>query len=298
MSEKNYILTPSMCVNAAHILARELLQDFSGRPVSVYGVPRGGVPVALMLDAIGEEFVAVENPEDADVFVDDLVDSGRTKKKYKQNFPGVPFYALFEKIKENKDKWYVFPWEGSIEASSADIFTRLLQYIGEDPSRGGLKETPERASKAWAEWTSGYRQKPEDVLKVFEDGAEGYDEMILVKDIPFYSHCEHHLAPFFGTVSIGYIPSGKIVGLSKLSRLVDIYAKRLQVQERMTDQIVEALHRHLQPRAVGVYVSARHLCMESRGIRKQGHSTSTSAFRGLYLEKPEAKAEFLSLAKG
>jgi GTP cyclohydrolase I len=167
-----------------------------------------------------------------------------------------------------------------------------------DPAgkRAGTDETPKRVAKAWQFWTSGYGLKAEDILKVFEDGAEGCDEMVLVKDIPVYSHCEHHLAPIFGTASVAYIPSGKIVGLSKLSRLVDMHARRFQVQERLTNDIAEDLWRHLQPKGVGVLIRARHMCMESRGICQQGHHTVTCALRGAMKTQPETRAEFMSLA--
>lgn len=173
----------------------------------------------------------------------------------------------------------------------------LLNVIGEDPERGGLVETPARVVKAWQAWTSGYGKDPRDVLKVFEDGAENYDEMVVVRDIPFYSHCEHHLAPFFGTACIAYIPDGYVVGLSKLSRVLDIYARRLQVQERLTNQVADAINDHLAPKGVGVVIKARHLCMESRGICQQGHHTVTSALRGAVKDQPETRAEFLSLVK-
>lgn len=177
------------------------------------------------------------------------------------------------------------------------LFHELLKELGEDPDRGGLSETPARAAKAFMEYTKGYEQKPEDVLKVFTDGAEGYNEIVLVRDIPIYSLCEHHLAPIFGTVTIGYIPDGFVVGLSKFSRLADVYARRLQVQERMTHQIAKALQLHLKPKAVGVVVKARHLCMEQRGIHKQGHITVTSSMYGAFLNNPSARAEFLDLAR-
>lgn len=173
----------------------------------------------------------------------------------------------------------------------------MLAAIGEDADRGGLLETPARVAKAWEHWFRGYHQNPADVLKVFEDGAEGVDEMVLVKDIPFYSHCEHHMAPIFGTATIAYIPNGRIVGLSKLSRLVDIYARRLQVQERMTTQVADALVEYLQPHGVGVLVKARHLCMESRGVCQQGHHTVTTALRGIIREDARARAEFLGAAQ-
>ncbi len=166
-----------------------------------------------------------------------------------------------------------------------------------DGLRGGLVETPERVAKAWEFWTSGYGVDPADVLKTFEDGAEGVDEMVLVKDIPFYSQCEHHLAPFFGTATIAYIPQGRVVGLSKLSRLLNIYARRLQVQERLTCQVADAMMEHLKPLGCGVVIKARHLCMESRGVCQQGHHTVTSALRGMFKEDPIVRAEFLQLAR-
>lgn len=162
--------------------------------------------------------------------------------------------------------------------------------------RPGIKETPMRAAKAWQEWTSGYEIDIAGIFKAFEDGAESVDEMVLVKDIPFYSHCEHHLAPIFGTCTIGYIPNGKIVGLSKLSRLTNAFAKRLQVQERMTTQIADALMDNLKPLGCGVVVKARHLCMESRGVCQQGHHTLTSALRGVLRTERDARAEFFTLA--
>lgn len=173
--------------------------------------------------------------------------------------------------------------------------TNLLTAVDPDPLRQGIAETPARVAKAWAHWTSGYHVDIPGLLKVFEDGAENYNEMVLVKDIPIYSKCEHHLADIFGTATIGYIPSGRVVGLSKLSRLADAFARRLQVQERMTVQIADALNEHLQPRGVGVIIKARHMCMESRGICQQGHHTVTSALRGV-LKEGEPRAEFLKLA--
>ena len=174
---------------------------------------------------------------------------------------------------------------------------RFLESLGENPDRSGLRDTPARMMRAWRHWTSGYAQDPGEVLKVFEDGAEQYNELIVVKGIPVYSHCEHHLAPFFGTATIGYVPNGKIVGLSKLTRLVDCFSKRLQVQERMTSQIAEALMTHLQPKAAGVVVRCRHLCMESRGIRSPGEETVTSAMLGELQPNLAMRTEFLALAR-
>jgi GTP cyclohydrolase IA len=174
---------------------------------------------------------------------------------------------------------------------------RFLKSVGEDPDRPGLLETPHRVAKAWKHWTSGYEQDPGSVLKAFEDGAEQYNELIVVRNIPVYSHCEHHLAPFFGKATVGYMPNGKIVGLSKLTRLVDCFAKRLQVQERLTIQVANALMEHLQPKAVGVVIRCRHLCMESRGIKTAGEETVTSAMLGELQPNLAMRTEFLDLAR-
>jgi len=171
----------------------------------------------------------------------------------------------------------------------------LLTYIGEDPGREGLLETPTRFLKAWAEYTRGYREKPEDILKSFEDGAERVDEMVIVRDIPVYSLCEHHLAPFFGKAHVGYVPDKRILGLSKISRLVEIFGRRLQVQERLTNQIADALDENLQPLGVAVVIECRHMCMESRGVRHTGTSTVTSALRGSIKANADTRREFLSL---
>jgi GTP cyclohydrolase I len=172
----------------------------------------------------------------------------------------------------------------------------ILAGIGEDAEREGLQDTPSRVAKAWAEWTSGYAMDAGDILKTFEDGSSEDDDLIIVKNIPFYTHCEHHMAPFFGVATIGYVPNGSIVGLSKLSRLVDMYARRLQVQERLTSQIADALDLHLAPKGVGVYLKARHMCMESRGICKSGSETETRSFKGT-LRQGNLRQEFLDACR-
>lgn len=186
--------------------------------------------------------------------------------------------------------------------SDKEVFTendwrRLLSSLGEDPNRPGLHETPARVAKAWKHWTSGYGQDPVEILKAFEDGAEEYNELIVVRNIPVYSHCEHHLAPFFGKATVGYLPNGKIVGLSKLTRLVDVFSKRLQVQERLTVQIANTLMDVLEPKAVGVVIKCRHMCMESRGIRTPGEETITSALLGELQPNLALRTEFLALAR-
>ncbi|MBM4209866.1 MAG: GTP cyclohydrolase I FolE [Gammaproteobacteria bacterium] len=176
-----------------------------------------------------------------------------------------------------------------------EMVRNLLTYIGEDPDREGLLETPARFLKAWEEYTRGYREKPEEILKSFEDGAQSCDEMVIVRDIPVYSLCEHHLAPFFGKAYVGYVPDKRILGLSKISRLVEIYGRRLQVQERLTNQIADALDTHLQPLGVAVVIECRHMCMESRGVRHTGTATVSSALRGSIKTNADTRREFLSL---
>jgi GTP cyclohydrolase I len=179
------------------------------------------------------------------------------------------------------------------------IITALLTAIGEDITREGLRDTPDRVMKAWKEdWCSGYREDAASALKTFEDGADGADQMVLVKDIEFYSHCEHHLAPFFGVAHIAYIPNGSVVGLSKLARVLDIFAKRLQVQERLTNQVADCIHNTLDTVGTGVVIEAKHFCMCSRGVQKQGSTTTTSALRGAIKMEPETRAEFLKLIYG
>ena len=172
----------------------------------------------------------------------------------------------------------------------------LLIQLGEDPQRQGLRATPARVSRALRELTDGYGVRPEDVIAraVFD---QDYDEMVVVKDIPFYSLCEHHMLPFFGTCHVGYLPRGKVVGLSKIPRLVGVFAHRLQLQERMTKEIAEALNGTLTPKGVGVVVEARHLCMEMRGVEKPGGQLITSCMLGTFRRDPRTRAEFLDLVR-
>lgn len=300
-------ITWQECEQAAWETAARLrsLLDTGTQSVRLFGVPRGGfIPAVMVRQCLKENGVdaeITENPNEASAFVDDLVDSGATMMRYKALYPRKPFVPFFTKCEA--DGWLQFPWEAgdptaacpNSDQSGHDIFTRLLQFIEEEPSRGGLIETPARAAKAWREWTQGYHEEPADVLKTFDDGASDYDQMVVVRDIPIYSHCEHHLAAIFGTASIAYVPNGKIVGLSKLNRLANIYARRLQVQERLTTQIADAIDEHLQPVGVGVVLRCRHLCMESRGVCQQGHITVTSALRGALRDQPDSRAEFFKL---
>lgn len=182
-----------------------------------------------------------------------------------------------------------------------DHIADILNYI-EGGSNGmmlrpGLIETPKRVAKAMSHWFGGYSVDVPSLFKVFEDGAEGADQMVAVCHIPFYSKCEHHMADIFGHATVAYIPRGRIVGLSKLNRVVDAYARRLQVQERLTNNIADAIQTHLDPIGVGVYITARHMCMESRGVCQHGHHTVTTALRGAIKDEPQTRAEFLALCK-
>jgi GTP cyclohydrolase IA len=177
-----------------------------------------------------------------------------------------------------------------------DLVESLLVELGEDPERQGLKQTPARVSKALRQLTDGYGVQPEDVIAgaVFD---QDYDEMVVVKDITFYSLCEHHMLPFFGRCHVGYLPKGKVVGLSKIPRLVGVFAHRLQLQERLTNDIAEALNSTLLPKGVGVVVEARHLCMEMRGVEKPGGQMITSCMLGTFRRDPRTRAEFLNLVR-
>jgi GTP cyclohydrolase I len=180
--------------------------------------------------------------------------------------------------------------------SIADLVRRMIQLIGEDPDRDGLRHTPERFEKALRFLTGGYQQDPEKLL----NGAMFsvcYDQMVLVKDIEIYSLCEHHMLPFFGKCHVAYIPDKKVVGLSKIPRLVNMFARRLQIQERLTNQIASAIQQKIAPLGVGVVVEARHLCMVMRGVEKQNSQTVTSAMLGAFRENVQTREEFLSLIR-
>ncbi len=179
--------------------------------------------------------------------------------------------------------------------STEDLHREILRRIGEDPERDGLLSTPKRVEKSLAFLTKGYHEDPNEILRGALFDVD-YDEMVIVRDVEMYSLCEHHMLPFFGKVHVAYLPKGKVIGLSKIARLVEVFARRLQVQERMTSQIADAIQEAIEPHGVGVVIEARHLCMMMRGIEKQNSSTVTSAMLGCFRKK-ETRAEFLSLAR-
>lgn len=177
----------------------------------------------------------------------------------------------------------------------ASIFAQLLSETDPDAARGGLAETPMRAAKAWSEWVSGYEIEPSSLLKTFEDGAAGYDSLVIVHNIPVVSLCEHHLAPIEGIAHVGYLPKDRIVGLSKLARVVDAFSRRLQVQERLSVDIAACVHNALAAQATGVIIRAHHGCMSSRGVKIHGSITTTSCMLGKLREEDSLRAEFMSL---
>ena len=263
---------------------------------ALYGVPRGGVYAALLAASAHPGQVAlVEDPAHATAVIDDIVDSGKTRARYGDN--GRPFFALVDKRGRDAawaGEWVSFPWErAKNETGPEDAVVRLLQYLGEDPEREGLRETPARVLKSYAELFAGYRSDPAALMKTFQDGA--CDELVALKNIAFTSFCEHHLLPFGGVAHVGYLPAGRVIGLSKLARLVDVFARRLQVQERLTVQVSQALMDHLRPVGAGCVIEATHSCMSCRGVRKEGAVMVTSSLLGEFRTDPAVRQEFLKL---
>jgi GTP cyclohydrolase I len=184
------------------------------------------------------------------------------------------------------------------QKEAEDAVRTLLRYIGENPEREGLLDTPARVVKSYAEMFGGYKESVEDVLgRTFEE-VHGYDDIVMVRDIPFFSHCEHHMVPIIGKAHVAYLPDGKVLGLSKIARTVDIFARRLQTQESMTAQIAHAIDETLQPRGVAVLLEADHMCMAMRGVKKMGSSTMTTTFTGIFKTDPREQARFMSMLRG
>jgi GTP cyclohydrolase I len=185
----------------------------------------------------------------------------------------------------------------SREEAEAAVRT-LIAWAGDDPAREGLLDTPQRVVRAYEELYSGYRANPEKILDRTFGEIGNFDDMVLVRDIEFYSHCEHHMVPFVGKAHVAYFPVERVVGLSKIARIVDLFARRLQTQEHLTSQIVMAMDEILKPRGVAVLLEAEHMCMAMRGVRKQGASTVTSQFTGVFRDDPQEQVRFMSLLRG
>jgi GTP cyclohydrolase IA len=270
----------------------------------IYGIPTGGVPVAMELARLtGIELLQDfhKSPVEKILIVDDLVDTGRTIRPFVEaGFITATLHCkawaeIRPTICANPDSqdWIVYWWEGTEEKSIEDAVIRQLQFIGEVPTREGLRETPARVVRAWGELFAGYKQDPAAILKTFDDGA--CDEMVLLKNIEFYSTCEHHLLPFFGKAHIAYIPDKRVVGISKLARLLEVFSRRAQIQERLGKQITSTLDNLLKPLGSACVLEAQHFCMTSRGIQKQNSIMVTSSLSGVFRNSASARAEFMGL---
>ena len=264
-----------------------------------YGVRQGGyTPSVLVAQELG--IPVLEEPDLGCLVVVDLVDSGRTLQKFADL--GYQTDALYRKSHSpvhlapnavTLNGWLVFPWEKE-QGAPDDGIVRLIEYVGEDPTREGLVDTPKRVLKAFKEMTDGYNQNPETILgTTFNIGT--IDEMIVVRNIEFVSLCEHHLLPFTGTATVAYVPGDRVVGLSKLARLVDCFSRRFQVQERLTQQITKAMDDVLSPMGSACVIEAAHSCMGCRGVRKPGARMITSSLTGVFRQH-EVRAELLALS--
>jgi|TARA_R110002020_G_scaffold165056_6_gene352290 GTP cyclohydrolase I len=257
----------------------------------VWGIPRGGSIVAGIAHLQLGVPIA-DSPESATIAIDDIIDSGVTSVALRGRY-GLETVALVDKDREGLSGWIHFPWEEKPEQDIKESVRRIIQYIGDDSSRDGIIDTPDRVVKSWSTLFGGYEQDASSLLTWFEDDA---DEMVISKNIQFYSTCEHHMLPFFGTAVVGYIPDGKVLGISKLSRVVRSYARKLQIQERLTRQIGELIEPHVE--GVGVHVEAQHLCMMARGVEQQDSTMVTNYLTGSFKDSPETRAEFLGVVNG
>ncbi len=259
----------------------------------IYGVPNGGMIITgFLMNA-----KIVHHPSLANIILDDIIDSGKTAKFYGLKYPKIRFVTLVTTSDFKKDDWIVFPWEAQHpkgEMTVEENIVRQLQYLGEDVTRDGLKGTPARIVKSWDELYAGYKQDPKEVFTVFKDK---YDEIVLLKNIEMYSMCEHHMLPFHGMAHIAYIANGKVIGISKLARLLDIFARRLQIQERIGQQVVGALNDYLKPLGAACIIEAKHMCMTCRGVQKQHSLMVTSSLTGRFRDDVSARNELMALIK-
>ena len=276
-------------------IQRKLENDgFPKEAKFVYGVPRGGIPVAILFAELSGLKLIESLTEYANwevIVVDDIIDTGKTRERYKDYY----FLPVWDKAIDG-GTWVEFPWERmSNEMPAEDSVIRILERIGEDPKREGLIETPKRVVKSWDFLYSGYKIDPKDIMKVFD--SEGYDEIVLLKDIEIYSMCEHHMLPFIGQAHVAYIPDKKVIGVSKLARVVEVFARRLQIQERLCQQITHFLMEQLKPKGAACIIEAQHLCMQMRGVQKQNSVMVTSSLEGVFLDEGKARAELMGLIK-
>jgi GTP cyclohydrolase I len=284
----------------------ELCLDLAKQiPLNIYSglfpvLNGGAVPAAILSKFTG---LPILNELSVNcLVVDDVVDSGVTRKK----FEDYPFAALHIKkdtpvqflptyYAQKMTGWIKYWWEEKEESPIHENIIRVLEYIGENPNREGIVETPSRVVRSWEELFAGYKQDPHDVIKTFESG--GYDQIVLLRDIELYSMCEHHMLPFVGRAHVAYIPGGRVIGISKLARLVDIFSRRLQIQERIGEQVTKILMEELNAQGAACIIEADHFCIRMRGVGKQHSTMVTSSMKGVFLTKPEARAELMGLIR-
>ena len=268
----------------------------------IYPVLRGGaVPASILSQLTGIPIVDYLNEHV--LVVDDVVDSGATRLKYKKyDFASLhvksttPKEALPTFSAQQLDGWLAYWWEGGENGVEVqEHVTRLLEYIGEDLKREGLQETPARVVKSYKELFRGYSENPKEIVKTFE--SDGYDQIVLLRDIELYSMCEHHMLPFVGRAHVAYIPGGRVIGISKLARLVDCFARRLQIQERIGEQVTEILMTELKAQGAACIIEADHFCIRMRGVGKQHSTMVTSSMKGVFLNTPAARAELMGLIR-
>ncbi len=253
---------------------------------SIYPVPRGGIPVAIALSA-KLNLPITTNPKEQTLIVDDLVDSGNTRGRFPDNDFACLHIKLHSPVPEYfvsvQDGWIEYWWEKMVDEKPAeDAIIRIIESIGEDPTREGLLETPKRVIKSYEEIFSGYKQDPKDVFKIFEEDKIG--GLVYLKNIEFYSVCEHHMLSFSGQAFVAYIPNGPVIGASKLARLLDVFCNRLQIQERIGEQVTNALMEYLKPIGAACLTEAKHLCMACRGVKKQHSVMGYSSLKGVFME--------------
>ena len=276
----------------------------------IYPIPTGAYPVAVRLSErlklpLISSFIDIIDTDQV-LIVDDVIDSGETLMSLFKTYPMIEkcdVAALFQKesarvktiyFSKTLINWVVFPWDND-QADIKNNVTRVLQYIGEDVQRDGLLDTPTRVVKSWDKLFGGYKQDPKKLMKEFDN--PGYDEMVLLKDIEFYSTCEHHIQPFFGKAHIAYVPGNKVVGISKLSRLLEVYTRRLQIQERIGEQVTDFLMKEMGALGAACILEAQHFCMVARGVEKHGAVMSTSSIKGCFRNDAKARSELMSLVK-
>lgn len=269
---------------------------------AIYGVPRGGVNVAI---ALSRELNTplISNLVSGNILVvDDVVDSGKTRNRFKDFDFACLHFKPHAKIESDKCLFYVhqtkefinYFWEEN-EQPAEDAVIRLIQLTGDNPNRKGVIETPKRVVNSFKELFVGYYENPEDVFKTFEDEEEQFGGLVYLKDIEFYSMCEHHMLPFYGSAFIAYIPNGPVIGASKMARLLDIFSRRLQMQERIGEQVTNALMKYLNPKGAACLTEAKHLCIACRGVKKQQSVMGYSSLKGAFLNDLIAKNELMML---